>query len=292
MLGAAHAQSGSHLFIADEARVHRAVFDVGETIYVDAMGLRPSATYDIELTEAESKSKPELLARLMSDRHGNLPPTAVLPHFGLIPHRGPHRRFRLHDEAELDLGGRAFSLRAIPTKSESKGSSEARFAITGASRNPQVFPCDSGGRLVTGFVRGEADILVGLRNFLPGCLRIFAVTRQFGWRPGDPLEPARDASSQPVSLTVRIDREGLTTVRLLSREHVREGSYQFVARHSRPAGTTLTTIVFWPGTSSRIAESPLWWYDCPASFSVGRRTASCWLRKSPAGRWPTVPILN
>src|SRR5207245_1187364 len=178
--------------------------------------------------------KPELLARLMSDRHGNLPPTAVLPHFGLIPHRGPHRRFRLHDEAELDLGGRAFSLRAIPTKSESKGSSEARFAITGASRNPQVFPCDSGGRLVTSFVRGEADILVGLRNFLPGCLRIFAVTRQFGWRPGDPLEPARDASSQPVSLTVWIDREGLTTVRLLSREHVREGSYQFVARHFSP----------------------------------------------------------
>jgi hypothetical protein len=212
------------LWLADEQRARRASFEAGETIYAQARGLRPSTLHNIVIVEAESR--PNELARLITDRHGNLPSTAIVPFFGLLEGGTPAKGLRSFEEAEKALAGREFIVRAEVA--------EARFSAPRASFRPIVYPCDSTGHLITGFVRGEIDLAVQLRRFPPGCVRVFAVPRQYDWRPGDPIEPVHDTAGKPLVETVRIKEDGVALIRFRSRQQVPAGSYQFIARHFVP----------------------------------------------------------
>jgi dienelactone hydrolase len=110
----------------------------------------------------------------------------------------------------------------------------APFRIAAQDREPRLYSSDSAGRLVTGVEMGKAAIGVTLRNFPAGCVRIFAVRRQFGWRTGDPIEPAVTLSGAPVVVTQRVDGSGAVYVLLARAGELRAGSYQFIARTYQP----------------------------------------------------------
>ncbi len=198
-------------------------FSVGETVFVSGQGLPPLAS----LTFSLEGKKMEVLAQLSSDRHGAVPITVLMPYFGLVRHQGEYR-FSTHVEAEEKLCGQQHAIR-INGHDQQSFEERVSFHVQRNSR-PHLFPSDHHGQLLTGVERGETEIGLTLRNFPEGCVRIVTVPRQFGWRVGDPIEPARNRAGRPLIETVRLNGSESHSVALGTAEEVGVGHYQFIAR--------------------------------------------------------------
>ena len=105
------------------------------------------------------------------------------------------------------------------------------FRILDRDKQSRLFVTDRNGHLVTGLEEGEVGVT--LRNFPVGCVRIFVVRRQFGWRPGDPIDPVRTRRGVPLVSTLRVENAS-RYVRLATADELGPGSYQFIARAFRP----------------------------------------------------------
>jgi hypothetical protein len=217
--------------LLDEDGVTREEFDVGETIYIAAQGLKPATVYQLVMDGDQKEGLS--LASLTADRHGSIPLTALLPYFGLLdPKYVAKGGFPKHEEAVERYGGRGFSV-SLHSR-DGKLVAATKFRVSKLGRRPQVYPCDKEGRLRTGVMVGKEDVAVVLRNFPKGCVRVYMVPRQFDWQPGDPIEPVRDANGAPLMIRARVEDSTQVVVPLWSRDRVRTGSYQFVARVYRP----------------------------------------------------------
>jgi hypothetical protein len=108
------------------------------------------------------------------------------------------------------------------------------FAIRTVDREPRLFACDPLGRLQTGIEWGAGQVALALHNFPAECIRIFMVRRQFGWRIGDPIEPADMRRAAGIRT---LDHDGSATriVKIAHSAELDPGSYQFIAR-AFPAG--------------------------------------------------------
>lgn len=244
----------SKVWLLDDIGACRETFDVGESIYISAQGLLPTTVYEIDMRPEEKRT--ELLARLMTDRYGSLPPTVLLPYVGLADSEHAEQGgFRTHDEAERKIGGRTFEVRARPAKG--RAAATVKFIVPKRSTKPQLYSCEEKGRLQTGFEVGEEDMRVALRNFRRGCVKIFVVPRQFDWQPGDPIEPVLDSNGAPLIITLRNESRRITVVSIWARDRVRPGSYQFIARPYRPGWYNAGDMVLLPDdiVSSRLISS-------------------------------------
>ncbi|HMD70578.1 MAG TPA: hypothetical protein VKF41_04510 [Bryobacteraceae bacterium] len=213
--------------LLDDQGMARDSFAAGETIFVAGRGLPPCAPFTFTLEQGTGK--PEVLARYHSDRHGSLPITPLAPYAGLHYVTGGQSP-KTHEEAEKMLGGRRYSIHATSSDPAGGVAQTLTFGIRDSNPGSQIFSSDPNGQLVTGLEDG--DVGVTLRNFPPGCVRIFAVCRQFGWRPGDPIEPVRSRDGAPLVTTVSAARAA-QYVRLARAADIGPGSYQFIARAFR-----------------------------------------------------------
>ena len=215
------------LWLTDESGVARESFAAGETVLAAGAGLRPGLLYEFRL-DAPGASSGVLLARLSADRHGTLHPTVLLPHLGLteLGRDGAilHRSF---DEADKALGGRTLTVHAGEA---GKPATALKLAVAAGSKHPQVMASDGRGKLLTGCVRGETDVFAALRNFPARCVKIFLVPRQFRWRAGDPIDPVRRRDGSPAIVTALVPADGKLVQPLWSRDEIRPGSYQLIAR--------------------------------------------------------------
>lgn len=235
------ASRGPIVRLLDDARAQREEFDVGESVFLAAAGLKPATLYDIVLRGDERR--PPVLASLMTDRHGDIPATAVLAYVGMHAEATNLERARTLEEAEAALGGRTFS---VELRFGGRTMVRTPLSISKRGRRPLVMPTDTSGRLRTGILVGSQDVAVTVRNFPNGCLRLFLVPRQFDWLVGDPISPVVDASGAPVASTVEMDDEGSVVVPLWPRERTRPGSYQVVARPYRPGWWDADDLVLLP----------------------------------------------
>ncbi len=220
---------GPSVRLLDDTRTERKGFDVGESVFLAADGLRPATVHEVVLRDGEWR--PSALAALMTDRHGSIPPTVVLPYLGLTAEGEESSPGRSHAEGEQALGGRTL---AVGVRYRGRVAAEARLSVSKRGRRPQVVPCDMTGRLRPGILAGAAEVAVALRNFPRGCVRLFLVPRQFDWRPGDPIRPVVDESGAPVTAMVEVGEDGSGVIPLWPRERTHPGSYQIVARIYRP----------------------------------------------------------
>lgn len=216
--------------LTDESGAARESFATGETVLVAGAGVLPGALYEFHLDTGASSGL--LLASLCADRHGTLPPTVLLPYLGLTE-RGSDGRIQ---HRSFDEATRAGDVRTMTIHAGLAGKREAtlKLAVVATGKHPQIMASDAKGRLLTGCVRGESDVFVSLRNFPDRCVRVFLVPRQFRWRAGDPINPARRRDGSPVSFTARVPADGRLVQRLWSREEIRPGNYQLIARSFVP----------------------------------------------------------
>jgi len=195
------------LWLSDGAGTRREVFSVGAAVFVSGQGLSECAPVEFGLADGDRIA---ILARYLTDRHGRLSRALLIPRLDGSP-RGA-RRIRVREGA---------------TDRE-----PLRFTL-GPDRAPRLHSSDRRGRLQSGVEDGDTPIGVTLHNFDAGCVRVFVVRRQFGWRVGDLIEPVNRRDGSPAVTTV-VSQGERTFVPLGRSSDLGQGSYQFVARTFAP----------------------------------------------------------
>lgn len=211
------------LWLCDDLGVVRDSFAIGETVFVAGAGLPAVSSFTFSLTDEDDDAPAAPIARCLTDRHGGLPMTALLPYLGLVPRRGGDARS--HRQAREEARGGAVRIHADHPRGKTPVT--LRFAVDRDHPGRRLFVCDRDGALAPGAVHGKGGIAVSLHNFPKGCVRIFVARRQFGWRVGDPIEAAAVHT---------FDHDGAESavVGVAGARALAPGSYQFIARAYRP----------------------------------------------------------
>jgi dienelactone hydrolase len=223
----------SDIWLSDENGARADLFSVGQTIFVAGRGLRPASLYEFSLLSEAARAKPTLIARYTTDRHGELPLTALFPYIGLVDHH--EGGMRTQAEAAQAVGGRTFAIRVTCRNRRTAECDDLRFAVAPKQREPRLFACDTDGRLQTGLEQGAGDITLALHNFPAGCVRLFVVRRQLGWRVGDLIVPVPAPDGGVLVRTFNHDGAAARLVTVARGTDMLPGSYQFIAR-AFPAG--------------------------------------------------------
>ena len=232
--GAGRVRAGPAVaYLLNDQLVPREEFSFGETIYVAGRGLPPCAVVTMTLASVRRADTALLLARYQTDRHGAMPPATLISHVGLFDERGGCVSVR-DTEARQRWANRAHSI-------ELAGAGRARnlrvqlpFSVYERDRIPRIFCTTPEGHLQTSLKQADQWVGVTLQGFPSGCVRVIAVRRQFGWRAGDPLEPALDRHLRPLATTVRTDGEAAHYVRVARAGDLQPGAYQFIVRPFHP----------------------------------------------------------
>jgi hypothetical protein len=143
-----------------------------------------------------------VLARYVSDRHGCLPITPLIPYLGLL---SPERGRVTYDDAVTAVGAKSYAVQIASEAAAGPTKQTLTFEVNENDGEARVLSSDPHGRLVTGVETSSAEVGVMLRNFPPGCVRVFAVRRQFGWRVGDPIGPVKSRAGAPVMVTTKVE---------------------------------------------------------------------------------------
>jgi dienelactone hydrolase len=218
------------VWLSDDSGAPREHFSIGHTVFVAGRGLSPATAYEFSLAD-QTQRKPALIARYTTDRHGALPMAPLLPYVGLVREDGVGTRTL--EEAHASLTDRTLTVRIARPGERTAEVEDLRLAIGPLEREPRLFACDPQARLQTGIEHGAGEVAVALHGFPAGCVRIFLVPRQFGWRIGDPIEPARTRGAAAVR-TVTHDGSPTRVVTLARSAELGPGSYQFIARAFPP----------------------------------------------------------
>lgn len=218
----------SAIWLSDHTGAPREQFRIGQTVFVAGRGLSPVTPYAFTLLNHTARGKSELLARYTTDRYGELAMTALLPYVGLVTHG--EMATRTHAEAYEALGGRTLAVRVARPRKSRPDFEDLKLAITPHDREPWLFACDAEGRLQTGLEHGAGQLYIALHNLPAGCVRIFLVHRQFGWRIGDPIEPVSTRDGATAIRTLNHDGSTTRVVTLYNSADLQPGSYQFIAR--------------------------------------------------------------
>ncbi|HVM48818.1 MAG TPA: hypothetical protein VMU04_12375 [Candidatus Acidoferrum sp.] len=208
---------------------------------MEGRGLAPSTIHEFAVSQKDKRSDYQLLARYSTDRHGALLAVPVLPYVGLFR---PNGRALTFDEAAKANEGTAVQLRI---RSPRKATQVLKFFIARNRHEPAVFSCAPDGRLETGLEHGAGTVAILLRDFPAGCIRAFMVPRQFGWRIGDAIEPARWRDGNAVVSDFTHDGSASRVLRLGDSESFAPGSYQFIVRVWRPGWYLRDEMTLLPG---------------------------------------------
>jgi len=207
-------------------------FQIGSTVFIAGRGLHPATLYDFHLLDPQAEGKKVLLASYTTDRHGVLPSTALIPYVGLA--HGGDGNSRTYAEACKALHGRTLQIHVESRHKDDRDFKELKCAVSSRNRESWIVSCDGKGRLQTGIEQAREPLFVALHNFPKGCVRVYLVPRQFGWRVGDPIEPAYAPSGEAHSWTFHHDGSEERLVELENTRNLQPGSYQFIARAFLP----------------------------------------------------------
>jgi hypothetical protein len=227
------------IWFKDDRGERRKDFDVGETVFVTGHGLEPATVHEFTVTREGAER--DHAASFMTDRHGALPPTVLIPYLGLIVANEREAHFRSHDEAQKELGRQRIEVSTLDDRVR------ARFAVSPRGARPQVFPSDKAGAVRTAVEHGKDELFVTARGMPTGCLRVYLVPTQRRWSEGDRIEPARDSRGTPVVATVQVRDGAPVVVPLGPAGRVDPGSYQLIARPYRPGWYSADDMVLQAG---------------------------------------------
>lgn len=213
------------LGFAGEDGQAREEFEVGESLVIHAEGLRPARAYDVTATV---EGRTLFSSRLLTNRLGELEPTALWPQMGLDDLR-TDKRYTI-DEARRHWAGKTVTLALLDGKTRL---AEQRLRLADAFTRPLVLCTDRDGRLLNGFEAGTQALYVTLRNLpFTGRARIMLVARQHDWHVGDAFEAAALADGRPAVRDVDVPAQG-ATLEVAAAALLRAGAYDFIVRPLR-----------------------------------------------------------
>jgi hypothetical protein len=213
------------ILIGDDGEC-REEFSIGESLTVQAKGLRPRYTHHFTLSR---DNKTLFTSTLITNRYGEIDPTVLWPQMGLDDPKS-EARFTPKEAAER-WNGTSLNLDISIGK---ETISTNTFRISDALRVPTVFVSDKNGRLLNGFEVGTQSLLLTLCNLpFSGDARVYMVPRQHDWRVGDPFQPVLFSNSEPAVCELTLKRDEQQTIEFAKKEMLLPGAYDFIVRPVR-----------------------------------------------------------
>lgn len=205
----------------------REEFSVGESLTIQAKGLRPGYAHHFALS---MDGKALFTSTLITNRYGEIEPTVLWPQMGLDDPNS-EERFTPEEAAER-WNGASFSLHISMGK---KTISVTTFRISNTLRAPIVIISEEDGRLLNGFEIGTQPLFLTMYN-LPfgGDTRIYMVPRQHDWQVGDPFQPVAFNNGEPAVRETSLREGGVQqTIEFSAAEMLMPGAYDFIVRPVR-----------------------------------------------------------
>lgn len=220
-----HVAGESGITLAGDDGEPRSEYGVGESLTLQAAGLRPVHVYE---TTVLLDGREMFTSSFITNQHGELEPSVAWPQMGLYDPAGEARY--TPREAQERWAGRRLSL---VLADGGEPIAEQAFVLSDALSAPVVIGSEADGRLNNGFEAGAEPLHVTLWN-LPfrGPARVYVVPRQHDWRVGDPIAPTALADGRPAVREVEVG-EGETVVRLAEAEELLPGAFDFIVRPVR-----------------------------------------------------------
>jgi hypothetical protein len=198
---------------------------IGDSLLVSAAGLAPAAAHDIEVSDDDGVL---FVSTLMTDRYGRLPESVLWPQFGLDDPRSP--AIYTVEEADQRWRGKELNIRILRGR---RVIATGAAAIGGFERS-LVFNAGADGRMLNGFVDGEAAVTAHIYHLRhDGDVRVYLVARQADWRPGDRFAPVTLRDGSPAFADATADATGHVRVTLAEAGTIDPGAYDFVVRPLR-----------------------------------------------------------
>ena len=216
----------SRFWLSDETNNLTDVFTVGATLSIEGRGLHPSTLYDFHFLSQSPNEPDTLLARYSTDRDGALAATPLIPYVGLSHQGATYSQPCAHGT----VSGQSFVIRAAISGVTDPECDKLTFTVTPQNRTRRIFACDGKGRLQTRILKGSGPVVASLHNFPAGCVRVYLVHRQSGWRVGDRIEPVSTRKGALCSRTMYHDGAAERMVTLVESNDLPAGSYQLIAR--------------------------------------------------------------
>jgi len=199
-------------------------FSVGESLTIQAKGLRPGYAHRFALSTDE---KTLFTSTLITNRYGEIEPTVLWPQMGLDDPNSD-ARFTPEEAAERWKGA---SCRLDVSMNKDKVSTST-FRIGDALRAPIVIASEEDGRLLNGFEVGTQPLWLTMSN-LPfgGDTRVYMVPRQHNWQVGDPFQPVTFSNGEPAVREFPLLEGGTQqTIEFASAEMLMPDAYDFIVR--------------------------------------------------------------
>ena len=222
-----HEGAETEVVLVGDDGAPREEFEVGESLAIQARGLRPAHAYDIGVY---LEGKELFTSRLITNLQGELEPTVLWPQVGFDDPNGDARF--TPGEAQKRWTGKALTL---VVASGNTRIAEQTVRIARALTHPLVLATDREGRLLNSFEAGTQPLHLTLLNLpFSGRARIYLVPRQHDWREGDPFQPASLRDGRPAVHEVDLPEKGAQAVIELAAKHaLLPGAYDFIVRPLR-----------------------------------------------------------
>lgn len=212
--------------LAGEDGQPRSEFAVGESLTLQAAGLRPAHVYEatVRLDGADV-----FTSSFITSARGELHSSVLWPQMGLYEPAGEERY--TPGQGQARWAGRRLSVVLAALGGEVVA--EQEFTLSAALAHPLVIASEADGRLRNGFEVGTEPLNLTLWNLpFTGPARVYMVPRQHDWREGDAFTPATLADGRPAVREVEVG-EGETVVRLAEAGDLLPGAFDFIVRPVR-----------------------------------------------------------
>ncbi len=210
-----------------EDGTERTTFDTGDSLMVEVNGLEPNSVYDVVLQEEGGATL--ITNRLLTNRKGTIESVDLWPQLGLqdLDSGKP----LTVSQAQERWGGRAV---LVQVRRDGTLLMESRFEIPTSPTRPLLLSTDSEGVVRNGIQLGTADLRVSGYHLPPrGTARVYMVSRQTAWVPGDRFRPVILNGGREAWADVEINDQGYFNVRLAAAEELQVGAYDFIVRTLR-----------------------------------------------------------
>jgi hypothetical protein len=216
------------LQITDENNREVDAITPGDSVYINAYGLKPVHTYELAIL---ANDEPLFSSTVITSREGNIETFTLWPQAGLNDPRS--ERIYTFNEAGERWRDVSFSV-VLSSNREALQNTNFRFAITPAA--PVIFHSDETGRVRNGFVPGKRDrIILSVHHFpFDATVRIYIVPARQRWQINDAFEPIHYRNNKPAVHEVLLRKEEqMQQVRLTAANNLLPGAYDFIVRPLR-----------------------------------------------------------
>lgn len=260
--------------------------DVGQVLLVGVKAMKPNESVRVTLRD-EGSGKIISYYQLTSSRKGEIEPSVLWYHTGVIDERTPRTRklfeyeFTSFEEAEKALAGRSLIVSVESREGSVLNRQRLPVNSIGKSKNPLVYFSTRDGLLRNSYdVSQDKEMYLTVKN-LQGVsnLQVMLVPNRYGWRPEMPLAEVRKAYAQTDQI-VKLERAQTSiTIPLGPVEALMRGSYDVIIR---PDPDRFDRILrprdiiggyFGPGIILQFAYSPPW---APFDFDIAGRPDKNW----------------